>query len=188
MEQMNPYQAPGADVAAIPAQDGFDQSSVFSTNGRFGRLSYLAWGVGFPVLLLMIIGIVAALVAASVGAGTAANSQSGLAAMGALGIVWVAVFVVGLVVAGIAAIIFAIRRAHDMDMSGWWVLLFFVPLVNLIFTLLFMLKAGSEGVNRFGPPRVTRGWEKVVGIIAAILVAVQAVINFSMYLRTGMIH
>ena len=57
LEQMNPYQAPGADVSAIPA-DGYDQSGPFSPRGRFGRLSYLT--IGFWILGA--IGMVAAIV------------------------------------------------------------------------------------------------------------------------------
>lgn len=38
----------------------------------------------------------------------------------------------------------AVRRMHDIDRSGWWIL---VPFVNAVF---FCLK-GTEGENRFGP-------------------------------------
>jgi uncharacterized membrane protein YhaH (DUF805 family) len=38
----------------------------------------------------------------------------------------------------------SIRRMHDTDHSGWWVL---VPIVNLIFAL----TGGTKGENRFGP-------------------------------------
>ena len=37
-----------------------------------------------------------------------------------------------------------VRRMHDIDRSGWWVLL---PLVNLVFVLM----EGTSGENRFGP-------------------------------------
>ncbi|MFH1084426.1 MAG: DUF805 domain-containing protein [Chloroflexota bacterium] len=38
----------------------------------------------------------------------------------------------------------AVRRMHDTDHSGWWLL---VPIANLIFAL----TAGTQGDNRFGP-------------------------------------
>ncbi len=38
----------------------------------------------------------------------------------------------------------SIRRMHDADHSGWWVL---VPIVNLVFAL----TEGTKGANRFGP-------------------------------------
>jgi len=42
-------------------------------------------------------------------------------------------------------IMFGIRRMHDTNRSGWWMLL---PIVNLV----FWAQAGTEGENRFGPP------------------------------------
>lgn len=44
-----------------------------------------------------------------------------------------------------------VRRLHDINKSGWWLLLGFIPLGNLV--LLFMLGfvRGTMGGNRFGP-------------------------------------
>jgi hypothetical protein len=69
----------------------------------------------------------------------------------------------------VIAIIFAVRRCHDIDISGWWNLLIAVPLVNIAYGLFLVLKPGTEGANRFGPPRTMPGWEKVVGIIGAVI-------------------
>lgn len=155
MESVNPYQAPGADVSAIPNQDGFDESGPLSPKGRFGRLSYLAWG--------MVVGIVSWIAMLVFGGGMAAmenaGNAGGLMAMGPLMLILQLVIMV-------FAFIFAIRRLHDFDASGWWSLLFIVPVVNVVFGLVLVFKAGSAGPNRFAPPRLTRGWEKVLGYIA----------------------
>ena len=45
------------------------------------------------------------------------------------------------------------RRLHDLDRSGWWALLGYVPLVNFVLLLLFVVP-GTEGNNRFGPPPI----------------------------------
>lgn len=42
----------------------------------------------------------------------------------------------------------SVRRMHDIDRSGWWVLLNFVPVLNLVF-LVFTLLPGTPGANRF---------------------------------------
>ena len=42
------------------------------------------------------------------------------------------------------------RRFHDMDKSGWWVMLFCVPIVNLATYIYLMTKKGTPGANRFG--------------------------------------
>jgi len=39
----------------------------------------------------------------------------------------------------------AVRRMHDTDHRGWWML---VPIVNLVFSL----TKSDSGANRFGPP------------------------------------
>lgn len=43
------------------------------------------------------------------------------------------------------------RRLHDTDRSGWWMLIFLVPLVGWILFLVWMCTKGSLGPNRFGP-------------------------------------
>lgn len=47
----------------------------------------------------------------------------------------------------------AVRRFHDMNHSGWWLLLAFTGIGTLIIFFWFMVK-GTEGPNRFGPARV----------------------------------
>lgn len=45
----------------------------------------------------------------------------------------------------------AVRRLHDTDRSGWWLLIGLVPLVGTIVLLVFYLTRGTDGPNRFGP-------------------------------------
>ena len=45
----------------------------------------------------------------------------------------------------------SVRRLHDTNRSGWWFLLFLVPLVNLILVFWFMTQDSQPGENRFGP-------------------------------------
>jgi uncharacterized membrane protein YhaH (DUF805 family) len=45
----------------------------------------------------------------------------------------------------------AIRRMHDKDKSGWWLLILFVPLIGLLYILYLFVTRGTEGDNRFGP-------------------------------------
>jgi uncharacterized membrane protein YhaH (DUF805 family) len=49
-------------------------------------------------------------------------------------------------------ILTGIRRLHDRDQSGWWMLLSFVPLIGVIFLLFLAAGSPDERVNRFGPP------------------------------------
>ncbi|WP_425513053.1 DUF805 domain-containing protein [Stenotrophomonas indicatrix] len=49
---------------------------------------------------------------------------------------------------GIAA---TVRRLHDTDRSGWWLLLAMVPFAGLVL-LVFLLLPSTPGGNRFGAP------------------------------------
>lgn len=42
-----------------------------------------------------------------------------------------------------------VRRLHDTDHSGWWILLSLIPLLNLV-VFAFTLFDGTHGSNRFG--------------------------------------
>ena len=58
-----------------------------------------------------------------------------------------ALVVLGLLVPSLAV---SIRRLHDSDRSGWWLLLGLVPMVGEIIVLVFMVLEGTRGANRFG--------------------------------------
>jgi uncharacterized membrane protein YhaH (DUF805 family) len=45
----------------------------------------------------------------------------------------------------------SVRRLHDVDRSGWWLLLIFIPIIGLIVLLWWDLTRGTSGDNRFGP-------------------------------------
>ena len=48
------------------------------------------------------------------------------------------------------------RRLHDTDRSGWWLLIAFVPLLGAIVLLIFFCLEGTKGPNRFGPDPLGR--------------------------------
>jgi uncharacterized membrane protein YhaH (DUF805 family) len=163
MEPQNPYQTPGTDVSP-QYHEGSDQSSPFSPSGRFGRLSFIAWGTILGIisnLLSFIVGGGGMFVPQYDAAGVPIPPDIGGAAMGILVVVSLVFFVF--------YIIFSIRRCHDFNASGWWNLLLIIPLANLIFMLFLWLKPGDEGANPYGPARLTPGWEKVLGIIGILL-------------------
>jgi uncharacterized membrane protein YhaH (DUF805 family) len=43
-----------------------------------------------------------------------------------------------------------IRRLHDAKRSGWWLLLFFVPLIGAIVLIVWWCTKGTRGYNGFG--------------------------------------
>jgi uncharacterized membrane protein YhaH (DUF805 family) len=45
----------------------------------------------------------------------------------------------------------AVRRLHDTDRVGWWVLLSLIPIVGSIILIFFLIQDSTVGDNRFGP-------------------------------------
>lgn len=43
-----------------------------------------------------------------------------------------------------------VRRLHDIDKSGWWYFVVFIPLIGWIIMLVWFCTRGSYGPNRFG--------------------------------------
>jgi uncharacterized membrane protein YhaH (DUF805 family) len=54
------------------------------------------------------------------------------------------VFVLGLVIPMLAV---GVRRLHDTNRSGWWLLISLIPLLGAIVLLVFMVLEGSRGPN-----------------------------------------
>jgi len=53
----------------------------------------------------------------------------------------------------IPSIIVHIKRFHDRDKSGWWVLIGLIPIIGAIWLLIELgFLKGTPGPNRFGPP------------------------------------
>jgi uncharacterized membrane protein YhaH (DUF805 family) len=69
----------------------------------------------------------------------------GAAIKGLIILYWV--YVVATVVPSIAV---SVRRLHDTDKSGWYLLIGFVPFVGWIIVLVMMLLDSTPGANRYG--------------------------------------
>lgn len=46
----------------------------------------------------------------------------------------------------------SIRRLHDINKSGWNILLALIPLVGAIILIIFYAKEGDSGKNQYGEP------------------------------------
>jgi uncharacterized membrane protein YhaH (DUF805 family) len=64
------------------------------------------------------------------------------------------ILILALLVPNIAV---TIRRLHDTDKSGWWILIAFVPFVGGIVLLIFMVMGGTQGDNQYGPDPLAEG-------------------------------
>ena len=57
------------------------------------------------------------------------------------------IFVVAMILPGVAV---CVRRLHDTDRSGWWILIGFVPIIGGIWLLVLMVLDGTSGQNQYG--------------------------------------
>ena len=137
MSSVNPYEAPQASLQRQNLTEDFDETSPFSASGRFGRASYIAYAFGTYLALLVIMGIV-----------TAMASLLGDSAPMVVG----GVLVIAYVLTVVFAIIFMIRRLHDLNWSGWLSVLTIVPLVNIVIAIPCLFFRGTNGANNYGSP------------------------------------
>ncbi|MGE5624396.1 MAG: DUF805 domain-containing protein [Bacillota bacterium] len=141
------------------------QIRFFDLQSRIGRLRYLAYGIGMSLII-----IVPAIVGSML-----------LTLSPILGIVILCLIYIAAIVYGIAL---GVRRLHDLDKSGWWLLLSLVPLVNLGLAIYMLFFSGTIGENRFGPqPPPNSGWviAGAVTYIAVIPIGILAAIAIPAY-------
>ncbi len=46
----------------------------------------------------------------------------------------------------------SIRRLHDTNRSGWWILVGVIPIVGWIWIIVLLATASDSGPNSYGPP------------------------------------
>jgi uncharacterized membrane protein YhaH (DUF805 family) len=128
----NPYAASAIDITELDDNAPY-QPSMFSLEGRIGRWRYLGYCWGY----LMIMG---ALMAGAGAAGIVSGKPHETTTT-----------VLGLL-CYLPVLVMARRRLHDLDHSGWWLLMFILFPLAPIIALYLTFGKGSEGSNRFGPP------------------------------------
>jgi uncharacterized membrane protein YhaH (DUF805 family) len=100
-------------------------------DGRSRRAEFW-WYFLANVIISVVFNIIDAVIGSGMGAG-----------IGILGFIYsLAVLIPGLAV--------AVRRLHDTDKSGWWLLIALIPLVGLIVLIVFWATDGDPQPNRYG--------------------------------------
>lgn len=118
-------------------------------SGRSRRREYWSFTLGVTIVAVLL--VIASVV---LGGGLAAIGADGGVLGGPLGILLL-LFGLALFVPSIAV---QVRRFHDQDKSGWFVLLNLIPYIGGLVVLVFMLLEGTRGPNRFGEdPKASGG-------------------------------
>lgn len=113
----------------------------FDFSGRASRQEYWSFYL-FQFLFTLGLGIVAAVGLVLVTAGHTAGWV--LAGPGGLGFLLFSLYTV------IPMLSASVRRLHDRDMSGWFLLLGLIPYVGGIAIIVLLALPGTSGPNRFG--------------------------------------
>ncbi|SDB81756.1 DUF805 domain-containing protein [Acinetobacter boissieri] len=149
--------------------------SIFSANGRLGRLSYAAWNFFVYFIAIVAVGAAYGVLSPIIDANSphASLDFSNLATiLGGLFIVLLFIIIMYM------GFILSIKRLHDLDKIGWICLLNFVPLVSFFFTFYLLYAKGTEGSNTYGAVRTTKTWEKIIGwpmLVLPILSVIAAI-------------
>jgi uncharacterized membrane protein YhaH (DUF805 family) len=66
-------------------------------------------------------------------------------------------YVISMLATFIPSLAVSVRRLHDIERSGWYLLLCLIPIVGLIILIYWMCQPGTSGQNRFGEDPVEAG-------------------------------
>ena len=108
-------------------------------DGRARRTEFWMF-VLFNVLVSIVLGIVDAMIGTATfyGSGSMVSFSPGL--LGGL-------YSLAVLIPSIAV---TVRRLHDTDRSGWWVLIGLIPFIGSIVLLVFACLEGTRGPNAYG--------------------------------------
>ncbi|SNS46807.1 Uncharacterized membrane protein YhaH, DUF805 family [Sphingomonas laterariae] len=117
-------------------------------SGRSRRKEYWMF-----VLLVFIIYVIAMFLDSMLGFGTTSryadlSDTSAAVGFNSQGGILTAIAMLALFLPSLAV---GVRRLHDTDRSGWWILIGLVPIIGTIVLLVFYCTDGTKGPNRFGP-------------------------------------
>lgn len=153
-------------------------------SGRFNRLSYLAWYGFINLMGLMCLfgtGLIMGIFSLSQ---VTWDDQLLNALSGSFGFIMFGISILFFYF----HVVLIIRRLHDTNRSGWWCLLFFVPVIQFILIVYLLLVPGSKANNDYGAPRPSPVWEKILGWMILIVLLLSLLMLgrlFSFMMGTG---
>lgn len=114
---------------------------LFSFEGRVNRAKFWLVNLGVVVAEIILISI------AGGGAVMSGDPTAAVGSMGAMGLI-VSVLFIPLIWVALAI---AVKRWHDRNKSGWWILIALVPVVGGLWYLIECgFLPGTAGPNKFG--------------------------------------
>jgi uncharacterized membrane protein YhaH (DUF805 family) len=116
---------------------------LFSVQGRANRAKFWMVALGIVVIEVILFAVFLG------GAAMSGDPEQIAAAMGPVASIVILAFVV---IATWISIAVAVKRYHDRNKSGWWVLIVFVPVIGGLWYLIECgFLRGTPGPNTYGP-------------------------------------
>lgn len=138
--------------------------ALLHPNGRFGRLSLIAW-LTILTLILCSLNLYISLQMLNTDEDFKQTEPLALFLWATLHISCIYTF-----------FILIIRRLHDLNRSGWWSVLILIPIVQVLFLFLIFVTPGSFHNNQYGSSRLTPIWEKTVALISIICTPILTIV------------
>jgi len=153
----SPYAPPRAPVVTAPLP--VHELKVFSFQGRLGRLRYVGWMTA-AMLLILPAGMVLSMLL-SLGSADRTAFLYGMPVILVVPILYT-----------LASIQMGARRLHDIGLSGWWLLLQLLPVVNMLLYAGLILYPGNKGANGYGaPPPANSTAVKILAVLGVLVIA-----------------
>lgn len=135
--------------------------NFFSFSGRLNRKPYI-----LRSLLAIFLPVILAIVLFYVFAGGFKPAQEYLHK----DLLWLHVVLHSLLIILAIFMVFSlgVRRCHDLDKSGWWLLLGAVPYINIAWGLYLACKRGTVGPNRYGADPIRDDYERMEDIAESL--------------------
>jgi len=136
MNTQNPYESPTTDVsAAAPAAPAGQALAwiLFSFEGRIPRRIFWGVSLGMSAVFILFYPLVFAVF------GEESPVTAGVIFITYIPLIWILLAV-------------QVKRWHDRDKSGWWVLIQLIPIIGPIWAFIETgCLRGTVGANSFGP-------------------------------------
>lgn len=133
--------------ASVAGSGGYVKPGYFSFSGRIGRQTYWLSYVLLPIAVLIVYGIIFGVAA---GPSLSSVSDEGVPQFSPVAYALLAVGAVLYILLIICSLAGQVKRLHDRGRSGWFVLLGFVPLVNIWILIEVAFLKGTAGPNEYG--------------------------------------
>lgn len=181
MNSENPYIAGDSvsDISDIEVDEEYSTANFWGFKGRLGRVRYLVYASVVHSVLTYFFFIFEFVISAINKAtfDPAADFNPGLS-LGGLNSVSGIIAAVIYIAISVCFFSLMIRRSRDIGWSGWFSLLYLIPIVGFFYPLVILFVPGNIGENRFGKETPPNG-NLLVGL--AVILPALYIISTSIF-------